>query len=604
MQSLTQKGTKQLQLTVYQITSSTVTRRMGGVLSVVQRVRHRVSLPDNEELLSYAFHPETFSYSLVGQSGSWHTLRFARDAVTSSVTLVASHPMPNLASAEADSDVPLHKKRKLQAASKTGSGYLVSGIGHVTYLVSLSLDAPSTITAWDSKFAVPVSKTEVSLTAKNDSENGVVVGRSSKDGVGSPVQIVNVGSGDVVVVVYERGVFLIHVRNKNSTLASVLGAMASSSGAAFDTLTPPALPDSSVEWETLASSSISNDTLVVESWQSKLCSADDRERQLIADLSDPRVTPSAAEFIERLDKALEKQKSELTPGKDKPEALSFRLVQAVTRRCLDSADLGLWAPLHKMLLTDRLSARAEPTLLPTLMKHNQFALLECAIVHLIDIDERSLVRLLKYFIRKSSESSFIQFVEQQVQAQPEQSDAVDAAVACERFAVALLGLPTNDVFLHRAIRELQLEEVLLVLAMCKKLLLVHTTGTDTDDEAPVKPSKTTPATRPKRGRTSADKALAVRPTTAQCFTPLPSASRCCVWICALLDAHLSALVQRASQNTDVSRTLQQLDDLVQLLICTNAQYESVQGVLSNFLSGVQLPQAPGLADYSIEELWL
>ena len=63
-------------------------------------------------------------------------------------------------------------------------------------------------------------------------------------------------------------------------------------------------------------------------------------------------------------------------------------------------------------------------------------------------------------------------------------------------------------------------------------------------------------------------------------------------------------MQRASQNTDVSRTLQQLDDLVQLLIRTNAQYESVQGVLSNFLSGVQLPQAPGLADYSIEELWL
>ncbi|CAH0473622.1 unnamed protein product [Peronospora belbahrii] len=597
----TQKGDKQLELLVYQITCPNVTRRMGGVLSVVLLVRRRVVLPDNEELSSCAFHPETFSYSLIGRSGCWQTLRFSRDALTNAVTLVASYQMPNLASAEVDSAISVHKKRKLQAASKTGSGYMVSGIGHVTYLVSLSLDAPLKITAWDSKFAVPVSKTEISLMTEKDNESNSVIGRSSKDGVGKPVQIVNVGPGDVVFVIYERGAFLIHVRNKNSTLASVLGATACKELAAFQRLTTPAMPDSAVEWDSVTStSSVNNDTLDAETWKANICSDDDRECQLIADLLNPKVTSTAAEFINRLDKALAKQQSEQKAGKKQEEELSYRLLQAVTRRCLDSTDLGLWAPLEQMLRTKRLSARAEPTLLPTLMKHNQFALLECAIVHLIDIDERSIVHLLKYFIRKSSNSSFIKFVAKQVKVQDRNTGKIDEIAACERFIVALLGLPTNTVFLHRAIRELELEEVLLVLAICKKLLLVHTIGDDAEDEEEAtKSSKKSKTSKKKR----TDNIFAVMKDERR-FTPLPSASHCCAWICALLDAHLLALVQRASQNSEVSCTLHQLDDLVQLLLRTNAQYESVHGVLSNFLSGVRLPQAPGLSDYSIEELRL
>ncbi|CAI5741654.1 unnamed protein product [Peronospora destructor] len=589
---LLQKSDKHSKLLVYQITCPSLTRRMGGVLSVVLLIRRRVVLPDNEELSSCAFHPETFSYSLIGRSGCWQSLRFSRDALTSAVTLITSRQMPNLTSAELDS-APVHKKRKLQVANKAGPGYLVSGIGHVTYLVSLSLDAPLNITAWDSRFAVPVSRTEIDLATEKDNESSVVVGRSSKDGIGKPVQIVNVGPGDAVFAIYERGAFLIHVRNKNSTLASVLGATASRNLTALKNLTTPAMPNSVIQWETvIATSSANNDTLDAEAWKSNVCGDDDRERQLIADLSNPQVTSTAAEFTNRLGKALKKLKTKRKNGKEEEE-LSFRLLQAVTQRCLNSTDLSLWATLEQMLLTDRLSARAEPTLLPTLMKHDQFALLECAMVHLIDIDERSIVRLLKYFIRKSSSSSFIKFVTKQVKVQNKKASKVDAIAACERATVALLGLPTNIVFLHRAIRELELEEVLLLLAICKKLLLVHTTGDDAeDDEEPIE--------KPKK---SADKTIAAKKDETR-FTPLPLASHCCAWVCALLDAHLLALVQRASQNPEVCRTLHQLDELVQLLVRTNAQYESVHGVLSNFLSGVRLPQAPGLSDYSIEELRL
>ncbi|ETK74058.1 hypothetical protein L915_19066 [Phytophthora nicotianae] len=583
MQKTNKKGDKQLELLVYQITIPNTPRRMGGALGAVLLVRRRVNLPDNEELSSCAFHAETFSYSIIGRSGTWQTLRFSRDALTNALTLVASQQMPNLSSAETDSSIPVHKKRKLQPSA---SGYLVSGVGNYTYLISTPLDTPLKFTGWDSKFAVPVSNTEINLASDQDGENEVVVGRSTKDGVGKPVQLVSVGAGDAVLAAYERAAFLIHVRNKNSTLVSVLGATASTTLSS----TTPAMPDSSVQWETVTgTSSVNNDTLDAETWKANMCSGDDRERQLIADLSDPQVTPTAAEFTSRLDEALKKQKKRKA-GKE-GEELSYRLLQTVARRCLDSTDLELWGPLEAMLRTDRLSARAEPTLLPTLMKHNQFALLECAIVHLVDIDERSIVRLLKYFIRKSSHSAFTDFVTKQAKKQNNKAGKVDGIAAFERFAVALLGLPTNGVFLHRAIRELELEEVLLVLAISKKLLLVHTTGDDEDEEQSTKKSK------------KKNDSLAVMKEERR-FTPLPSASKCCAWICGLLDAHLSTLVQRASQHPEVARALRQLDELVQLQLRASAQYESVHGVLSNFLSGVRLPRAPGLADYSIEELRL
>ncbi|EGZ26743.1 hypothetical protein PHYSODRAFT_292975 [Phytophthora sojae] len=591
MQKTNQKGEKQYELLVYQVDVPNKPRSQGGVLGAVLLVRRRVKLPDDVELSSCAFHPITFSYSFVGRSGTWYTLRFARDALSNAVTLVASQQLPSLTSADADATVPVHKKRKLQGSS---SGYLVSGVGGYAYLVSVAKDAPSKYTGWDSKFAVPVSNVEVNLAAEKDADSEVVVGRSTKDGVGKIVQLLSVGTGDAVLAVFERGVFMMHIHNKNSTLASVLGATASSALAPSEIAATPALPNSSVEWGNVtATSSVNNDTLDAETWKTNICSDDDRERQLIADLSDPKVTPTAAEFSSRLNEALKKQKKRKADNAQ-VEVVSFRLLQTVTRRCLESTDLKLWGPLEIMLRTNRLSARAEPTLLPTLMQHNQFALLECAIVHLIDIDERSIVRLLKYFIRKSSNSAFVRYSTKHIKAKNKNADKVDGSAACERFAVALLGLPTNSVFLHRAIRELELEEVLLVLAICKKLLLVHTTGNDAGDNE---------ETKSKKSKAKKDTSLAVMKEERR-FTPLPSASRCCAWICALLDAHLSALVQRASQNAEVSRTLHQLEDLVQLQLRASAQYELVYGVLTNFLSGVQLPKAPGIPDYSIEELRL
>ncbi|KAG1702514.1 hypothetical protein DVH05_009464 [Phytophthora capsici] len=596
MQKVNQKGEKQFELLVYQVAIPNMSRRRGGILSAVLLARRRVSFPNNEMLSACAYHAETFSYSFVGCSGSWQTLRFSRDALTNALTLVASQQMPNLTSAEADSTIPVHKKRKLQAANTATNGYLVSGVGNFTYLISLPLDNSQKFTGWDSKFAVPVSSTKISLDTDKDSEGEVVVGRSSKDGIGKPVQLVSAGTGDAVLAAYERGAFIIPVKNKNSTLASVLGATVSSSSADYSNA--PALPDSSTHWERVtATSSVNNDTLDAETWKANMCSDDDRERQLIADLLDPLVTPTASAFTSRLDNALETKRNKRKADNESGEVISYRLLQAVTRRCLNSTELGLWGPLEMMLRTRRLSARAEPTLLPTLMKHNQFALLEVAILDLIDIDERSIVRLLKYFIRKSSTSALTDYVENVVEMETKYTRKVKNEEACQRYAFALLRLPTNSVFLHRAVRELEVEEVLLVLGMCKWLQLIDITAMKQ------KPKRVKAYKGKAKNKKIVRKPGGVRKEDLR-FTPLPSSSSCCAWICALLDAHLSALVQRASQDPEISRVLHQLDELVQMQLRACAQYEKVHGVLRNFLSGVQLPCATGLPDYSIEELRL
>jgi hypothetical protein len=83
---------------------------------------------------------------------------------------------------------------------------------------------------------------------------------------------------------------------------------------------------------------------------------------------------------------------------------------------------------------------------------------------------------------------------------------------------------------------------------------------------------------------------------------VPSATWFCAWICALLDAHVSQLVLTASKETKVAAALEQLDAIVQTQLASCDRFEGVQSVLGNFLSGVKLPQAHGIPDYSIEEL--
>ncbi|KAJ0395469.1 hypothetical protein ATCC90586_001800 [Pythium insidiosum] len=512
------------ELVVYRIVPGRDRRdaRIAASLLVRQRVGPAAA---NTSISTCAFHAETLSWSLVWSTGEWQLEQFRQDGLAHTLHHVSTKTMTSslIDTVNSTNNTPSHKKRKLSggsapASSSTPSHFVAGGVGPFSYFVVASAAAPTRIVGWDAKFGVQLAATDVQL--ETQTEPGVT-------SFGSIRSLHSSLHGEVVVAAYDRAVFLFNVRNKHSTLASVLGVYAASK--TQNAAAPPALPNSVVNWADVASNKVN-----VAQWEQTVCSEDRAEQQLIAELVDASVTATATQFQKKFDAALQKL------GR---ESLSFRFLLAVSRRCLDSADLGLWAPLKVLLQSQRLSARALPTLLPTLMQHDQFELLEVAIQQLTDMDERSIVRLLRFFIRKHQDGALLKY-------------AAQSDDACERFVVALLARPTNSVFLHHAIRELQLPEVLALLAICKKRFFA---------------------------------------TQQQGAAESPSASQLCAWICALLDGHVAQLVLSATKDASVAKALEQLQALVtaQLESCERVTIRDPLYLIQVGLSGLSGALHPG-----------
>ncbi|TMW60132.1 hypothetical protein Poli38472_000174 [Pythium oligandrum] len=529
--------------------------------------RHTLQQADtkNATVVSTTFHAENLSFSVVWSSGEWQMIYFAQDALSNSLEWSSTKKITTFSDdlSLADGSAPPQKKRKLSNAGVSSSHYVAGGIGAFTYLVVASSVAPQKLVAWDSKFGVRVATTEVQTSTENDSSVQLPANFGQMRSIISSLQ------GEVVVVSYEQAVFLFGVKNKHSTLASVLGVYSANAP-----VEAPALPNASVNWTKIAEKPVDADN-----WEANVCSEDAEEQQLVADLINPAVTSTKAQFIKKFDAAV----SALT--KDS-KALSYRFLMAVARRCVESAELGLWAALKPLIQTKRLSARAIPSLLPVLMKYNQFELLELAIVSLTDIDERSLVRLLRFFIRKNEDAELQKYIKSKSKGKVAQ-----VISPCERFVVALLSLPTNNVFLHHAIREFQLSEVLFLLAICKKYFFTLSNvdaESDKSDEA--------------ASQSIFQSIVKGDDAKKLFFTDLPTSAQFCSWICALIDGHIAQLVLTATKDAAVAKSMEQLDALVQRQLESCERYEGVQNVLGNFLSGVKLPRAHGIPEYSIEEL--
>lgn len=565
-----------------------------AVASVV-RLRRPIA-SDADKLSACAFHAETFSFSLVWASGKWEVVRLGvRNAASQrfSLFVASTQQLANL-EASTSSDKSGNKKRKLSAANGTSeaSSFTACNVGAFSYLVVASAQNPSQLTGWDAKFAVPVASTSVESAAA-DSEEQTPQITSKASLTGKLLALRTSLQGEMVLAVYERAVFLVTVKNKHSTLSSVLGA-----GAATASAQPtPLLPESLTPkwWSDVASNDKSELLTDVDAWKTKVIETGTtaKEQQLVAEFADPLVTRSAADF-------LKKYKEAKANAGDRE--LSFRVVMAVAQRCVASPDLALWTPLREVIATKRVSARALPALLPTLARHHQLPLLELAISHLTDIDERAIVRLLRFFIRlgarpASSDADVKPSKAKKRKAAGSTSEPISSDEA-ERFIVSLLALPTNSVFLHHAIRELQLHEVLFLLTVCKKYAFAATL---LDHEAAAGDKK-----KKRGGKAKADDS--VTPTFApfvsqEADASLLTSEQLCLWIGALIDAHLAQLVMAAGTNPAVAAGVERLGELVDAQLRSCDQFESVQSVLSNFLSArVRLPQAHGVPDYCIEEL--
>lgn len=589
----------QYELVIYQVFAKKDRKDARVAASLVARQPIELENAKNAEIASSAFHAENFSYSFVWSTGEWQMVTFQNDVVSNTLERVSTQRIATFSSDHTtpSSLTPTNKKRKLTQA---GSGFTSCGVGNFSYLVISSASNPKALTGWDAKFGVQVASTEIDFSSPESD------GDVKNATVGSMLKLLSSLNGEVVVAAYEHAVFFVNVKNKHSTLASVLGASLS----AVPTAGAPALPNRAINWTDVAAKNVDGAT-----WKDQLCNENAAEQQYIADLSDPVVTSTAAQFTKKFDEAVKK----LTGGKNSKhdsKELSYRFLVAVTKRCVDSDKLALWGPLKTMIASKRISARAVPSLLPSLMKHAQYELLELSIRDLTDIDERSVVRLLKFFIRKNQDKALVAYVassssksgpgkRKKPSAAKEDSD--EPVSACERFLVALLGLPTNNVFLHHAIRELQLDDVLFLLAVCKKFFFALTIAhEDDDDEEKTSKKKSKKANgvaaSASSSRSSFHALVSASALATLYFTQLPSAFQFSAWICALIDGHFAQLVLAATKDAKVAAGLQTLDALVQKQLASCEQFETVTSVLSNFLSGVKLPQAHGIPDYSIEEL--
>lgn len=595
---LVKSKASQYELVIYQIFSKKDRKDARVAATLMARQAIELDGSKSAEVASSAFHAETFSYSFVWSTGEWQMVSFQHDTVSNSLEWASSHQVAAF-SAEytaPSSLTPTNKKRKLaQATAANGTGASAAGftscnVGNFSYLVVSNASNPKALTGWDSKFGVQVASTEIDFSS-SESEGDA----KNTAAVGSMLKLLSSLNGEVVVAAYEHAVFFVNVKNKHSTLASVLGASVASSAVSISGA--PGLPNSSINWTDVAAKK----TVDTSGWKDELCNEGAVEQQFIADLADLHVTATAAQFTKKFDEAVKKLSGS---GSE----LSYRFIVAVTKRCVESDKLALWTPLKAMISSKRISTRAVPALLPTLMKHSQFELLELSILHLTDIDERSVVRLLKFFIRKHQDKKLLAYVSASKIAtggkrkKPSSEDVSEGVSASERFLVALLGLPTNNVFLHHAIRELQLDDVLFLLAVCKKFFFALTIAFESDEASNATPSKKKTKKTTTVPSSSFHALVSASALETLYFTKLPSAFQFSAWICALIDGHFAQLVLAASKDAKVGASLQNLDALVQKQLASCEQFETVQSVLSNFLSGVKLPQAHGIPDYSIEEL--
>jgi hypothetical protein len=257
----------QHELMVFRIVPSK--ERRDARVAVMLLARHSMPASCHGAIASCAFHAETLSYSVVLASGEWHMVCFRLDAMSSSIEFTAvkiTTFSPDL-SEEDDSTSPVQKRRKLSNAGSSSSSsaqFVAGGVGPFSYLVVASPLVPQKLIGWDSKFGVQVVSTEV----KADKDGDVSVPLPTN--IGHIRSLVSSLHGETVVAAYDHAVFLLHLKNKHSALASVLGVYTNATKRnAIDT---PALPNSAINWGDVAS-----DKVDLDQWHHTLCSDDVHE---------------------------------------------------------------------------------------------------------------------------------------------------------------------------------------------------------------------------------------------------------------------------------------------------------------------------------------
>lgn len=290
-------------------------------------------------------------------------------------------------------------------------------------------------------------------------------------------------------------------------------------------------------------------------------------------------------------------------------------VSALVARCLEDCDLGLWSPLRRLLRTRRVSASANPELLPVLIREGQIELLEECLRCVSDISEADLVGILRFVTCRANVDDLRDFVRGKFRRSHEQphaptSDDTICAAAVEHFVALLVRAPRNDVFMQRALRKLSAPEVVVLLTVLNRLL--HKYAEHFLDVPSIARGGAGGAEKQKskrgRSKSSSGEGDAEAGTGMEVLwhgatpkTKVPALGQVIDWARMLIDAHFSQLVLLAKGDAQLRDRVMELQTLVAEEVGLCEAVSGLRGQLAHVLNKEPLPVAP-VPGYSIDVL--
>ncbi|KDO25766.1 hypothetical protein SPRG_09063 [Saprolegnia parasitica CBS 223.65] len=373
-------------------------------------VLHRKdTMASTDDLTSGAFHTKDASLSLLWASGLWQSV--SADGVKDLTSL-------SIAANEGK------KRRKVGAVA-----YQTCEAAPHTVAIASSTD----VRLWDSKYGVCLSTHALAPTAHGD--------------------LLRVFAFPVhsLALVYEKAVLFTSLHARPSTLATVLGK-----GMAPLTTTNTVLISTMVDEKDVP---VVIPALEVETWPAQMLIGNDAQKEVLEQLTNPSLTPTREAFAAVFDKYVYKNgKTNKIRG-----VLSPLFVTQVAARCVSSASLGLWRELRVLIRSRHLCSRTLPSLIPTLLAHKQWGLLDTSLRFLADIDEATSIRIVKFVLRHANAASVTRY-----EKLTKDASVTTPAQFVDHFLHLVVVLPKTDVFLQNAMATLTLPDVLALLALLKK----------------------------------------------------------------------------------------------------------------------------------------
>eukprot|EP01116_Phalansterium_solitarium_P011602 TRINITY_DN27337_c0_g1_i1.p1 TRINITY_DN27337_c0_g1~~TRINITY_DN27337_c0_g1_i1.p1 ORF type:complete len:689 (+),score=265.10 TRINITY_DN27337_c0_g1_i1:53-2119(+) len=252
-----------------------------------------------------------------------------------------------------------------------------------------------------------------------------------------------------------------------------------------------------------------------------------------------------------------------TPAKG-VSTVSSAFVSRAAERCISRR---FWRLIKSLLERKLLSLQMAPELMTSIMEHTRLELLEEALRSLPDLSARELARALKFVISVVDRPALRTYVEGRV---PEGLAPVDDDVAIELFITRIIAVPVNDLDLQQVLKGLTLEEALAMLRY-------------TDRWFRLLCDESLPSLKERYGGKGS----------------VPSLAGVTFWMCALIDAHFAELVL----SPECHPLLEGIQRRAQRQIKACEKLEGLAGYLVQFKDKNPLPEQQ-LLDYSIQVLVL